>query len=88
MSHKVTDELITRGQCNFVNYNKTLLKSGLVGGAWVAQLVKCLPLVQVIIGRSWIRDLHQAVCSMGSLPRTLPLPATLPTCAPALSLSN
>jgi len=45
-------------------------------GAWVAQLVKCLPLAQVMISRS--------PCSEGSLlfPPLLPLSA-----APAFSLS-
>ena len=39
------------------------------GGAWVAQSIKCLPLVQVVILGSW----DQAPCSAGSLPLPLPL---------------
>ena len=50
-------------------------------GTWVAQWVKPLPLVQVIISGSWDRAPHRAVCSAGSLlPLSLSLPASLSTC--------
>ena len=49
-------------------------------GAWLAQLVKRLPLAQVIILRSWDEP-AQALCSAGSLLLPLPLPAAPPACA-------
>ena len=42
-------------------------KRGVVQGAWVAQLVKCLPLAQVAIPGSWDGVLPQAPCSVGIL---------------------
>ena len=42
--------------------------------AWVAQSVKRLPLARVIIPRSSDGAPHEASCSAGSLPLTLPLP--------------
>ena len=50
--------------------------------AWVAQLVKRLPLARVTIPGSWDRVPHQAPCSAGSLLLSLPLPAC------GLSLTN
>ena len=55
--------------------------------AWVAQLVKPLPLAQVMIPESWDRVSHWAPCSVGILLLSLPLTATLPACALSLSLS-
>ena len=56
-------------------------------GTWVAQSVKCLPLAQVMILRSWDQALLWALSSAGSL--LLPLPLPLPRlCASILSLSN
>ena len=49
--------------------------------AWVAQLVKWLPLAQVKTSRSWDSALHWAPCSEGSL---LLFPLLNP---PALALS-
>ena len=49
-------------------------------GVWVAQLVKCLPLAQVIIPESLDQAPHQAPCSAGSLLLPFPLPLP-PTCA-------
>ena len=54
------------------------------GSAPVAQLVKYLPLAQVMISGSWVGAPHQAPCSVGSL--LLSLPAAPP--ARALSLTN
>jgi len=56
-------------------------------GAWVAQLVKGLPLAQVMIPGSGDRAPSPDVCSAGSLLVPLPLPAAPPACARALSLS-
>ena len=53
--------------------------------SWVAQLVKHLPLAQVMIPGSWDRVLHQVLCSVGSL--LLPLPAAPPGCACLHTLS-
>ena len=53
-------------------------------GAWVAQLVKRLPLAQIMILESWDQVLHQAPCSAGSLI----LPLTLPPLMLSLSLSQ
>ena len=50
--------------------------------AWVAQLVKQLPLAQVMIPASWDRVPHRAPCSAGSL--LLPLPGSLSACAHSL----
>ena len=55
-------------------------------GTWGGQLVKCLPLAQVMIPGSWNQALHQGPCSVGSLLLTFPLP--LPYCSLALSLSQ
>ena len=58
-------------------------------GAWVAQSVKCLPLAQVMISRSWDQAFHWAPCSAKGLSLLLPLllPLTLlPACA--LTVSN
>ena len=49
------------------------------GGAWVAQLVKCLPSAQVMIPGFWDQALHRAPCLAGSL--LLPLPAVPCACA-------
>ena len=53
-------------------------------GTWVAQLVKRLPLAQIMISGSWDGAPGQVPCSEGSL--LLPLP--LPSLAPALILSQ
>ena len=55
-------------------------------GTWVAQLVKHLPLAQVMIPGSWDQALHPAPFSAGSLLLPFPLPAALPTYG--FSLSN
>ena len=44
---------------------------------WVAQLVKYLPLAQVMFPGSWDRALNQAPCSARSLLLPLPLPLML-----------
>ena len=51
-------------------------------GAWITQLVKHMPLAQIMIPRFWDPALHGASCSAGSL--LLPLPLPLP---PLLVLS-
>ena len=43
-------------------------------GAWVAQMVKCLPSAQVVIPGSWDGAPHRAPCSAGRLLLSLPLP--------------
>ena len=48
------------------------------GGAWEAQLVKCLPLAPVMILESWDPVPHPAPCSVGSLLLPLPYPDHLP----------
>ena len=53
-------------------------------GAWVAQLVKRLPLAQVMNPGSWDRTLHGAACSAGNL--FLPLPLLLPLLVLSFSL--
>ena len=53
-------------------------------GAWVAQLVKCLPSAQVKISGSWDGASRWAPCSMGSLL----LPSLYCSPASALSLSS
>ena len=53
---------------------------------WVAQLVKYLPLAQVMIPGSWDGVPHWAPCSVRSL--LLPLPATPPACALSLCQIN
>ena len=65
----------------------TVTQSGKMGlmGAWVAQLVKCLPLAQVMIPGSWDQALHGSLLR-GSL--LLPLPATPPACAFSLCQIN
>ena len=56
-------------------------------GIWVAQCVKPLPSIQVMISGSWDRALHRAVCSAGSLlPLSLSLSASLSTCDLFLSV--
>ena len=55
-----------------------MAKTVKLSGTWVAQLVKCVLLAQVMILGSW----DQAPCSVGSL--LLPLPLCTP---PMLSLS-
>ena len=52
-------------------------------GAWVAQLVNCLPLAQVMISGSWDGAQHRALCLAGNVPHCPPTPGP-PT---ALSLS-
>ena len=52
----------------------------------MAQMVKHLPLAQVIIPGSWDRALRQALWSVGNL--LLPLPTPPPTSTLSLSLSN
>ena len=52
---------------------------------WLSRL-KSLPSVQVMIPESWDRAPHWALCSAGSLPLLLSLPASLPACD--LCLSN
>ena len=47
-------------------------------GTGVAQLVKYLPLAQVMIPGSWDGGLHRALCSARS--QLLPLLAAPPTC--------
>ena len=49
-------------------------KKNILKGAWVAQLVKHLPSVQVMIPGSWDQAPHWAPCSVGSLLLPLPLP--------------
>ena len=61
------------------------LTMALLGGAWVAQLVKHLPLAQVVIPGSSDRVSWWAACSAGSL--LLLLPTTPPACAVSLSCS-
>ena len=56
-------------------------------GTWVAQLVKHLPLAQVMVPGSWDQVQHRAAYSVGSLLFPFPLPASPPTCAHSLSLS-
>ena len=68
--------LNTTQQCN------SPIQNGLKWGARVAQLVRYLPLAQVMISGSWHRALHWAPCLAGSL--LLPL---LPAHALSLSLS-
>ena len=51
-----------------VNYSRS---------AWVAQLVKPLPLIQVMIPGSWGGAPYWAPCSVQSLLLPLPLPYTL-----------
>jgi len=53
-------------------------------GAWVAQMVKHLPLARVMIPESWDRAPHWAPCSTGSLLLPLPLPAASPACTLSL----
>ena len=59
-----------------------VLKFGKRRGTWVTQLIKCLPLDQVMILRSWDPALHWALCSAGSLL----LPLTPPLCSLSLPL--
>ena len=63
----------------------TNVKKG-VGGAWVAQWLKPLPLAQIMISGSWVPVPRRALCSAGSLLPPLSLPASLP--AYDLRLSN
>ena len=49
-----------------------------IWGAWAPQSVKCLPVAQVMILRSWDQALCRASCSLGSLLLPLPLPAAPP----------
>ena len=58
-----------------------LLKEKNVQGVWVAQLVKHLPLAQVMIPGSWDQALLRVHCSEGSL-----LLILLPSCALSLHL--
>ena len=55
-------------------------------GAWVAQLVKCLPSAQVMIPGSWDQAPCPDLSLAGSLLFSVPLPAAPPACA--LSPSN
>ena len=57
-------------------------------GTWVAQLVKHLPLAQVMISRSWDGGLHWTCCSVGSLLLSLPLLLPLLVLSQSLSLLN
>jgi len=62
---------------------------GLVGGgAWVAQSVKRLPSVLVMVPGAWDRAPHRAPCSAGSLLLPLPLPLLVFPLSLSLSLSN
>ena len=56
-------------------------------GAWVAQLVECLPSAQIVTSGSWDPVLCQDPYSAGSLLHPLPHPWLLHLCALALSLS-
>ena len=53
---------------------------------WVAQSVKHLPSVQVMILESWNGDLQGAPCSAGSLLLPLPLPLIMLFLVISLSL--
>jgi len=53
-----------------------LIKTIETGDAWVAQMVKRLPSVQVMIPGSWVPAPRRAPCSVGSL--LVPLPLLLP----------
>ena len=63
------------GMCVGISTILVILKMFIMGGAWVVQSVKHLPLAQVMIPRSWDRVPHQAPCSVESL--LLPPPAVL-----------
>ena len=54
---------------------------GVPGWLSIAQLVKHLPLVQVMIPGFWDRVVHWALHSAGSLLLPLPLPAASPACS-------
>ena len=79
-----------RGGCSWEgtkNGDDRLVRSERHGrGAWVAQLVKGLPLAQVMILGSWDQALNWAPCSVGSL--FLPLLLPLLVHMLSLSLSN
>ena len=57
---------------NMILFTKVLKSRG----TWVSQLVKPLPLAQVMISRSWDQAPGRAPCSVGSL--LLPLPLLFP----------
>ena len=65
-----------------------LCKTDNSGGAWVAQSVKHLPSLQVMISGSWNQALCQAPCSAGSLLLPLMLPLLVQLHALIKSLKN
>ena len=70
------------------NPNIRFLKNALRAPGWLKSVEPLiLPSAQVMISVSWDQAPSWALCSMGSLLLPLPLPATLPACAP-LSLSG
>ena len=54
----------------------------------MGQLVKCLPLAQVMIPGSWDQIQHQAPCLVGNLVLTFPLPLALLVCSLSHSQIN
>ena len=59
MKTRVVEEIRTEGRVA----NKIHIKKSKIQGAWVAQLIKCLPSAQVMIPGSWDGALLWASCS-------------------------
>ena len=78
--------MVLPSQCPLKSFS-CLLSTNIGMGTWVIQLVKRLPLAQVMILASWDGPLAQAPYSAGSLLLTLPLPVPLLVLILSLSLT-